>query len=445
MKVLGRWSLVSYMKVLVDVAYFGLLLLVALACVLALVTAVTSGGKSGVQFEVPVRFDLAEASHPFSTDLSDVEAATISEAGGKLTVRGGAASMGLVLAGLGSAVVFLVTALFILGRLRGVFRTLKDENPFVAQNSSRIRLIGLALIVGEVATAGLAAILAARATSEISIEGVAFRNGLALDAWPLFAGLVLIVLAEIFRLGAQMKGDLETARKIQFDLVPGERFEKRDVVVQARMRPARSVGGDYYDVFELDDGHLAVVVGDVAGKGLPAALLMTSIVGSVRALLSAGLRGCELIAALNRHVCANTSGGRFVTLFYGELDVDAGRLTYVNAGHNPPYLLRADGREERLEPTAMVLGVMPEAAVEAQQALLMPADRLLLFTDGLSEAFNAKEEEYGETRLRDSLARSLSLPPAAAIERLTADVLSFCGRVPLRDDMTLMLVARAPA
>ena len=214
------------------------------------------------------------------------------------------------------------------------------------------------------------------------------------------------MLAEVFRLGAEMKGDLETARKIQFDLVPGEVFHKRDVVVNARMRPARTVGGDLYDVIDLDDARIAVVIGDVTGKGLPAALLMTSIVGSLRALLSAGLRGSELIAALNRHVCTNTSAGRFVTLFYGELDATTGLLTYVNAGHNPPLLRRANGDVDLLQPTAMILGVAADAAVEARQAQIGPADRLLLFTDGLSEAFDNKEQEYGEERVKASLERA---------------------------------------
>jgi sigma-B regulation protein RsbU (phosphoserine phosphatase) len=134
-----------------------------------------------------------------------------------------------------------------------------------------------------------------------------------------------------------------------------------------------------------------------------------------------------------------------VTLFYGELDAATGSLTYVNAGHNPPFLLRADGAVERLEPTAMVLGVAADAAVEARQTRIGPADRLLLFTDGLSEAFDRKDEEYGEERVRDSLLRAHTLPPPAAVERLVADVERFCGSVPLRDDMTLMLVARQAA
>jgi sigma-B regulation protein RsbU (phosphoserine phosphatase) len=120
-------------------------------------------------------------------------------------------------------------------------------------------------------------------------------------------------------------------------------------------------------------------------------------------------------------------------------------LTYVNAGHNPPFLVRADGEVERLQPTAMVLGVAADAVVEARQARVAPADRLLLFTDGLSEAFDRKDEEYGEDRVKDSLRRAQTLTPPAAMERLIADVESFCGSVPLRDDMTLMLVARQPA
>jgi sigma-B regulation protein RsbU (phosphoserine phosphatase) len=188
-----------------------------------------------------------------------------------------------------------------------------------------------------------------------------------------------------------------------------------------------------------------VIVGDVTGKGLPAALLMTSIMGSLRALLAAGLRGSELITALNRHVCANTVGGRFVTLFYGELEAATGSLTYVNAGHNPPFLRRVNGEVEQLQPTAMILGVASDAVVEARQVQIEPADRLLLFTDGLSEALNTKDEEYGEERLKSSLVRVHTLSPAAALERLLADVQSFCGGAPPHDDMTLMLVVRQPA
>ncbi|MGA9484412.1 MAG: PP2C family protein-serine/threonine phosphatase, partial [Candidatus Acidiferrales bacterium] len=175
------------------------------------------------------------------------------------------------------------------------------------------------------------------------------------------------------------------------------------------------------------------------------AMLMASVLGSTRALCSAGLRGCELIAALNRHVCTNPSGDRLVTLFYGELDTTTGEMTYVNAGHNPPILLRSDGCVDRLQPTAMVLGVMADAVVESRQVEIKPADRLLLFTDGFSEAFNKRDEEYGEERLTKSFVRVRTLPSSIVVERLIADVLSFCGSVQPHDDMTLMLVERQPA
>jgi sigma-B regulation protein RsbU (phosphoserine phosphatase) len=332
--------------------------------------------------------------------------------------------------------------LLVLSRLRAIFRTLRDQNPFVAANATRIRVIAVVLVLGALATAGLSVWLSARVTRDISVAGLTFNANVSLNAWVIFSGLILLMLAEVFRLGAEMKGDLETARKIQSALVPSEIFQKNDTAVHARMRTAKIVGGDYYDILELDKTRLAVIVGDVAGKGLPAAMLMASVVGSVRALLSAGLRGAELIGALNRHVCTNASGDRFVTLFYGELDTATGELTYVNAGHNPPILLRSDGRVERLEPTSMVLGVMADTVVEARQVELKAADRLLLFTDGFSEAFNKKDEEYGEERLTESFVRVRTLPPGLVVERIIADVLSFCGPVQPRDDMTLMLVGR---
>lgn len=447
MKVLGRWSLASLLKVVIEVPYYALLVMVPLFCAFALWIGIASGrpGRQlSVTLQVPVRFQLDSASHPFSTTQQNVRAVSIRKAQGELTVDG-VTSSGVRWAALGGAIIGLATALFVLGLLRAMFRTLKDENPFVPRNSARIRTIGLALILGQLAYAAFAAWLAARVTRGISVAGVVFENTPAIDAWVLFSGAILIMLAEVFRLGAQMKGDLETARKIQVDLLPGEAFHKNDIVVHARMRPARTVGGDLYDVIDLDDRRLAVVIGDVTGKGLPAALLMTSIIGSLRALLTAGLRGSELIAALNRHVCTNAAGGRFVTLFYGELEAATGNLTYVNAGHNPPFLLRVNGDVDQLAPTAMILGVATDALIETRQVQIGQADRLLLFTDGLSEAFNKKDEEYGEERIKGSLLRARALPLPGAVERLVADVQSFCGSAPPHDDMTIMLVERQPA
>jgi serine phosphatase RsbU (regulator of sigma subunit) len=447
MKLLGRWSLASFMKVVIDVPYYLLLVLVPVVVVFVLWAALAPGRSEPLRLdlEIPVRFQLDPASHPFTAARQDVRAVSITKANGTLKVEGGGWSRGIVCAVVGLAAIALGVVLFVFNRLRAILRTLRDQNPFVALNASRIRMIGIVLILGPVASAGLDAWLAAEATRDISVAGLTFSADLSLNTWAVFSGLVLLMLAEVFRLGAEMKGDLETARKIQFALVPGEIFRQNDAEVHARMRPAKTVGGDYYDIVELDQRHLAIVVGDVTGKGMPAAMLMASVLGSVRALCSAGLRGAELIAALNRHVCTNAAGGRFVTLFYGELDTKTGELTYVNAGHNPPILLRADGRVDRLQPTCMVLGVMADTLVETRQAEIAPTDRLLLFTDGFSEAFNKKDEEYGEERLIESLVRVRTLPAPIVVERLTADVLSFCGSIPPHDDMTLMLVGRQPA
>lgn len=444
MKLLGRWSLASFMKLVIDVPYYFLLVVLPLMLGVVLWISVTPGYSGSVQLEIPVRFQLDPASHPFATARQNIQAVSITQAHGTLVVRGRASRMGIAWAGLGFAIIALGVVLYVLSRLRAIFQTLRDQNPFVQTNASRIRMIGIVLVLGELASAGLGAWLGASATRGISAAGLTLKADLSINAWVIFSGLILLMLAEVFRLGAEMKGDIETARKIQVDLVPGEIFSKNDAIVQARMRPAKIVGGDYYDVLDLDEKRLAVIVGDVSGKGLPAAMLMASVLGSVRALCSARLKGGELIAALNRHVCTSTSGDRFVTLFYGELDTTTGEMKYVNAGHNPPILLRSDGHVDRLQPTTMVLGVNADAAVEVRQVEIQPGDRLLLFTDGFSEAFNKKDEEYGEKRLTESFVRGRTLPLSIVVERLIADVLSFCGPVQPRDDMTLMLIGRQP-
>ena len=418
MKVLGRWSLASFIKLVIDVPYYFLLAVLPVVFAIALWLALTPGHSGSVQIEIPVRLHLDPASHAIVTSRPDIQAVSITQAHGTLQVRGRVSRMGIAWAGWGYGIISLGVVLFVLNRLRAIFLTLRGQNPFVALNASRIRMIGIVLVLGELANTGFGAWYAERVTREISMAGLTLNADWSIHGWVIFSGLILITLAEVFRLGAGMKGDLATAHKIQFDLVAGEIFRKNDVVVQARMRPAKIVGGDLYDVLELDESRLAVIVGDVTGKGLPAAMLMASVLGSVRALCSAGLRDVELITALNRCLCTtNASGDRLVTLFYGELDTTTAEMTYVNAGHNPPMLVRSDGRVDRLQPTAMVLGVMADAVVEVRQVEIKLADRLLLFTDGSSEAFNKRDEEYGEERLKESFLRVSTLPPSIAADR----------------------------
>ena len=176
------------------------------------------------------------------------------------------------------------------------------------------------------------------------------------------------------------------------------------------MRPANTVGGDYYDIIDLEDDRVGIVVGDVAGKGMPAALLMALLQGSLRTLLTAGHRGADLMAKLNVYLCSTIPANSLVTLFYGELDTAAGDLLYVNAGHNAPFLIRRDQSLERLPATAMVLGIDPDCAFETRTTHIGPGERLLLYTDGISEAFNTREEEYGEPRIAAYLEAQAALP-----------------------------------
>jgi phosphoserine phosphatase RsbU/P len=262
--------------------------------------------------------------------------------------------------------------------------------------------------------------------------------GWTLVAATLFCVLLLLELRDKLAL----KSDLEVARQIQFGLLPFEPFERGGVSIRAAMRPANTVGGDYFDVIDLGGGRIAVVMGDVAGKGMPAALLMALLQGSLRTLITAGFRGPELISKLNDHLFANIPSNRLITLFYAELEIGTGTLRYVNAGHNPPYRLAGDGGIERLPATGMALGIVPTAEFEAREARLDAGDRVFLFTDGVTEAFDLSDVEYGEPRLEAFLAAGRGARDEELIDGVRADVMAFCGSAPPQDDMTMMVVAR---
>ncbi len=260
--------------------------------------------------------------------------------------------------------------------------------------------------------------------------------------WLVSVAIFVLLLLMELRDKLDLKTDLEIAREIQIGLVPSLPFQRGVIDIRSRMRPANTVGGDYHDIIELEQNQVAILIGDVAGKGIPAALLMALLQGSLRTLLTAGLRGPDLAAKLNAYLCDSIPSNRLVTLFYGELNTDSGALRYVNAGHNAPFLLRLGQPAERLEATSLVLGVLRDTAFEARECRLNPGDRLFLFTDGLTEAFDPKEEEYGEERLTNFLARYSGEDQDKLIADLIEDALKFCGSSKPGDDMTLMVVKR---
>ena len=299
---------------------------------------------------------------------------------------------------------------------------------------SPARRIMFALAVPLLALGWLRFLLASIAGGQWEVPAI-FTFAL-LGATLMFA-LLMIELRDKLAL----KGDLEIARQIQFGLLPFEPFHREGTSVYTAMRPANTVGGDYFDIIELGERHVALAVGDVAGKGIPAALLMALLQGSLRTLLSAGLRGADLMRTLNAHLQANIPSNRLITLFYAEYDPFTGSLRYVNGGHNAPYVLRPDG-VERLHATGMALGIVPDAVYDVLETKLVPGDRLFLFTDGITEANDASDNEYGEERLEARLTAQRALPPPELIESVREDVLAFCGNIRPRDDMTMMLVAR---
>ncbi|MBN2369872.1 MAG: serine/threonine-protein phosphatase [Vicinamibacteria bacterium] len=260
---------------------------------------------------------------------------------------------------------------------------------------------------------------------------------LLLSATFLFLLLVLELKDKL-----SLKSDLELARQIQCGLLPHGPFERRGLIVRTAMRPANTVGGDYFDLIERSSDRFALVVGDVAGKGMPAALIMGLLQGSLKTLITAGLQGATLIEKLNTYLCSQISPTRMITLLYAEFEEKTNALHYVNAGHNPPFILRSGGTLERLGATGTALGLFADARFEEMVTPLEPGDRALLYTDGIVEALNASEEEYGEERLLAFLQSRAGAEPQDFVDSLVREVLSFCGEARPTDDMTMLYVVR---
>jgi sigma-B regulation protein RsbU (phosphoserine phosphatase) len=265
---------------------------------------------------------------------------------------------------------------------------------------------------------------------------------------------LLSIAALIFLLALElsdrvtMKRDLEIAREIQRWLVPEvpPRVEGADIAFSSR--PANTVGGDYYDAFFRDAGQsspeanrLLLVVADVAGKSVPAALLMATFQASLRTLAATPSSLSELAIGMNRYSCAHSLGGRrFTTAFFAELDPHTRSLTYVRAGHNAPILRRASGSVERLETGELPLGIEPSARYDCGTTTLCPGDLLLIFTDGLVEALDDKNQEYGEERLLKGLEAAAGETADRTLKRLMAGVDLFVGATRQYDDITCLIL-----
>ncbi len=264
--------------------------------------------------------------------------------------------------------------------------------------------------------------------------------------FALSAALFFILLALELADRITMKRDLEIAREIQSWLVPEKPPQIPGVDIAFATRPANTVAGDYYDAFlraAPGGERLLLVVADVAGKSVPAALLMATFQASLQALSATAGSLDELVAGLNRYACAHSlDGRRFTTAFFGEIDPGTRILRYINAGHNAPMLRRASGRMERLETGGLPLGIPVDGHYESAEIKLGAGDLLVVFTDGLVEAVNAAGEEFGEA----GIFPILTSPPRhaeATLKALMAEVDRFVGMARQHDDVTCLVLRAA--
>jgi sigma-B regulation protein RsbU (phosphoserine phosphatase) len=265
-----------------------------------------------------------------------------------------------------------------------------------------------------------------------------------LDFVTSLANLAAISLenARLFREAIEkqrLEDDLLIAREIQRGLLPLTLPDIPQFGLSAANISSKQVGGDYYDVVALGGSRFMLAIGDVAGKGTPASLLMANLQATIRALVSPDASLGELTGRVNDLLCDNTTSGRFITFFWGILDPGSRTLRYVSAGHNPPYLLHANGKIERLEAGGLILGVLKTAIpYEEGEARFGPGDILLMFTDGVSEAMNKAGEEFGEDRLEKCLRGAAHSPAAEIITRIVDDVKRHSAGAPQSDDITLL-------
>jgi sigma-B regulation protein RsbU (phosphoserine phosphatase) len=232
--------------------------------------------------------------------------------------------------------------------------------------------------------------------------------------------------------------EFEEARMIQRGLLPTSVPDVAGIEVAVAWQPANGVGGDCFDTLPFTTG-LGVSVADVAGKGLPAALLMSNLQAAVRAFAQESAAPSSICGSVNRLLCRNMASGRFVTFCYARIDVSGRRIVYANAGHNPPLLVRADGSVERLGVGGMVLGIFPDNAYDQSEVSLGPGDRLLFYTDGITEARSPAGDEYEETRLVSAALAARRTGVEAIKDAILADVNAFTGGH-FDDDATLIVV-----
>lgn len=270
---------------------------------------------------------------------------------------------------------------------------------------------------------------------EVLLEALCTQAGVA---------IVRARLTEAFLEKQRIEESLKLAADIQMGMLPSTfpAFpERKDFDLYAGIIPAKEVGGDFYDFFLIDKKHLCFVIGDVSGKGIPAALFMALTKTQIKASSSRRRTPGDVLFRANNDLCHENESGMFCTLFYGILDTETGEVTYANAGHNPPYLVPPDGETSQIEITGgIALGVMDEMPFETSTLTLSKGDSIYLYTDGVNEAMNEKDEEYSYERLETFLNDRKNGSVSETVDASLDSVKVFAGSAPQSDDITVLIV-----
>ncbi|MCH8033428.1 MAG: SpoIIE family protein phosphatase [Bacteroidetes bacterium] len=239
-----------------------------------------------------------------------------------------------------------------------------------------------------------------------------------------------------------LQEEMRVAKQTQINLLPKEFPVINGYQIAARTIPAKEVGGDSYDLIQIDDKHFAFCLGDVSGKGMPAAMLMSNLQATLRSFTKTGNLCKDIIANSNKLLYNSTEPSKFATLFYGILNPESNEIVFCNAGHNNPFLFSADGNVKELKTGGLILGCLPGSEYEEENVSINRNDIIVIFSDGISEAMNENEEEYGEERLKEFISNHLDESPEKIIENILSDVRMFVGKAPQWDDMTLLIIKR---
>lgn len=250
-------------------------------------------------------------------------------------------------------------------------------------------------------------------------------------------------LNEVEQAERMMAKELSQAGEIQRGLLPSAAPIIAGMDISGYNVPCRGVGGDYYDFFRLADGKVVIVVGDVAGKGMPAAMLMASLQARLQILVETEEAPAKIVTRLNRSISGNCPDNRFITFFLMIIDPETGELRYCNAGHNPPLLVRASGVTEKLDGGGLILGILAMAQYSEHKTTFQPGDTVVLYSDGISEATPIGiDEEFGEDRIGISILNRPSENSAQLIEGVLQDLQDWCVGAPYVDDVTIVVTRK---